>query len=320
MLEPTISRRAAIIAGALAGLGVAAPRASAQPAQSGRAPLGEADWARRGISLRGRTALVTGSTDGLGREVARQLGALGARVIVHGRNVERGEQVVRMIRDAGGDAVFYPADFASLAAVRAFAERVLEQHDRLHLLINNAAAAGFGERRTSADGYELAFAVNYLSHFLLTQLLLPRLEASAPARIVNVSSMGQAPIDFDDVMMERGAYDAFDAYRRSKLAQIMFTIDLAARLDPSRVTVTAVHPARSMNTARVIGGGFTPLSTVEEGAEAVMQLAVSPDVAGKTGVYFNRLEEARAHEQAYDVEARARLWALSMELTGLASG
>ncbi|HEX6997529.1 MAG TPA: SDR family NAD(P)-dependent oxidoreductase [Gammaproteobacteria bacterium] len=285
-------------------------------------PENETHWARMGVTLDGRTALVTGSTDGLGREVARQLAALGARVIVHGRNVERGEEVARTIRDAGGDAVFYPADFASLAAVRALAERVLERHDRLDLLINNAAApgVGFAERPTSADGYELAFAVNYLSHFLLTHLLLPRLDASAPARIVNVSSMGQAPIDFDDVMMERGTYDSFDAYRRSKLAQIMFTIDLAARLDPARVTVTSVHPARAMNTARVIGGGFTPLSTVEEGAEAVMQLAVSPDVQGITGVYFNRLEEARAHEQAYDAEARARLWALSMELTGLESG
>lgn len=170
----------------------------------------------------------------------------------------------------------------------------------------------------SADGHELAFAVNYLAHFLLTHQLLPLLDASAPARIVNVSSLGQAPIDFDDVMMERD-YNPGDAYRRSKLAQIMFTIDLAAQLDPSRITVTSVHPARSMNTTRVIGGGFEPLSTVEEGAEAVMQLAVSPEVADRTGVYFNQLKEAPAHAQAYDEEARAKLWALSFELTGLAS-
>jgi NAD(P)-dependent dehydrogenase (short-subunit alcohol dehydrogenase family) len=157
----------------------------------------------------------------------------------------------------------------------------------------------------------------YLAHFVLTYRLLPLLEASAPARIVNVSSMGQTPIDFDDVMMEH-SYNPGDAYRRSKLAQIMFTIDLAAQLDPAKVTVTALHPARSMNTARVINGGFQPLSTVEEGAEATMQAAVSPEVKGVTGVYFNQLKEARANAQAYDEAARKKLWDLSMKLTGLA--
>jgi NAD(P)-dependent dehydrogenase (short-subunit alcohol dehydrogenase family) len=270
-----------------------------------------------GVTLTGKTALVTGSSDGLGKEVARQLGALGASVIVHGRNQERGEEVVRLIRSAGGDAVFYRADFASLAGVEAFAEQILQRHDRLDILLNNAAAVSGAERQTSADGYELAFAVNYLAHFLLTYRLLPLLEASAPARIVNVSSMGQAPIDFSDVMMER-SYNPGDAYRRSKLAQIMFTIDLAAELDATHVTVNSLHPARSMNTARVINGGFQPLSTVEEGAEATMQLAVSPALAGRSGLYFNGLNEARANAQAYDATARARLRALSFELTGLA--
>jgi NAD(P)-dependent dehydrogenase (short-subunit alcohol dehydrogenase family) len=317
-----ISRRAALIGGACAAVGLAERAAFAQPPAGGaqpssRVPENETHWAGMNVSLDGRTALVTGSTDGLGKEVARQLAALGAFVIVHGRNAERGAEVVQMIRGAGkGAAVFQRADFGSLAEVRAFADYVNANHGGIDLLINNAAATG-GERRESADGYELAFAVNYLSHFLLTHLLLPRLEANAPARIVNVSSMGQTPIDFDDLMMER-RFDPGDAYRRSKLAQIMFTIDLAAKLDPGRVTVTAVHPARSMNTARVIGGGFTPLSTVEEGAEAVMQLAVSPEVDGRTGVYFNQLKEARANEQAYDTAARARLWGLSLQLTGLA--
>jgi NAD(P)-dependent dehydrogenase (short-subunit alcohol dehydrogenase family) len=303
--------------GLCAAAGLAAQRILGQSAAGERVPADERYWADRGVSLAGATALVTGSTDGLGREVARQLGALGATVIVHGRNVERGEQVVRLVNEAGqGEAVFYRADFGSLDAVRDFADHVLERHDRLDLLINNAAAVSGRERRTSADGHELAFAVNYLSHFLLTHRLLPLLDAGAPARIVNVSSMGQAPIDFDDVMMER-SYDSGDAYRRSKLAQIMFTIDFASQLDPERVTVTSVHPARSMNTARVIGGGFEPLSTVEEGAEAVMQLAVSPEAARHSGVYFNQLREAPANAQAYDDEARAKLWALSMELTGI---
>jgi NAD(P)-dependent dehydrogenase (short-subunit alcohol dehydrogenase family) len=271
-----------------------------------------------GVSMAGKVALVTGSTDGLGREVARQLGALGAFVIVHGRNRERGEEVARAIRTAGpGDAVFHRADFGSLAAVRTFADEVLARHERLDLLVNNAAAVSPPERQVSADGHELAFAVNYLAQVLLTYRLLPLLTASAPARIVNVSSMGQTPIDFDDVMLER-AYDPGNAYRRSKLAQIMFTIDLAAELDPAKVTVNSLHPARSMNTARVINGGFQPLSTVEEGAEATMQLAVSPELAGRAGLYFNGLVEARANAQAYDAAARAKLRALSLDLTGLA--
>jgi len=310
-----LSRRAALVSGFGAMFGIGARRVFGQSPD--RMPADETHWRRMGVSLEGSTALVTGSTDGLGVEIARQLGALGAFVIVHGRNSDRGEEVARTIRAAGpGDAVFYRADLGSLAEVRAFAEQVLDRHDRLDLLINNAAARGRAERRVSTDGYELAFAVNYLSHFLLTHLLLPLLDASAPARIVNVSSLGQAPIDFDNLMLERD-YNPGDAYRRSKLAQIMFTIDLAAQLDAAKITVTSVHPARSMNTPRVIDGGFEPLSTVEEGAEAVMQLAVSPEVAGRSGVYFNRLDEARANAQAYDEEARAKLWALSAELTGL---
>lgn len=317
----TLSRRNFLLGSSAAALGLgAAATVRAQPpagqTANARVPRSELDWARSGVSLSGTTALVTGSTDGLGKELARQLGALGAFVIVHGRNAERGAEVVRTIQAAGrGDAVFYRADFGSLTEVRALADRVRSRHDRLDLLINNAAAAGGGERRLSADGYELAFAVNYLAHFLLTHELLPLLERSAPARIVNVSSMGQAPIDFDDLMMER-SYNPGDAYRRSKLAQIMFTIDLALMLDSSKVTVTSVHPARSMNTPRVISGGFQPLSTVEEGAESVMQLAVSPQVQGVTGVYYHQLEQARANAQAYDVAARARLWALAETLTG----
>ncbi len=312
----TLSRRTTLLAGLGLAFGAATLPAAAQPPAPARTPENEARWSRMGVTLRGKAALITGSTDGLGKEVARQLGALGALVIVHGRNQERGEEVVRAIQAAGGEAVFYRADFGSLAGVEAFAAQVRERHDRLDLLINNAAAVSGPERQTSGDGHELAFAVNYLAHFLLTYRLLPLLEASAPARVVNVSSLGQTPLDFTDVMMER-SYNPGDAYRRSKLAQIMFTIDLAAELDAAKVTVNSLHPARSMNTARVINGGFQPLSTVEEGAEATMQLAVSPDLAGSTGLYFNGLNEARANAQAYDVNARAQLRALSLELTGL---
>ena len=312
----SFTRRKALSAGIGLVLGGAAGPAIAQPPSERRTPETETRWARKGIALSGRTALVTGSTDGLGKEVARQLGALGALVVVHGRNQQRGEDVVRTIRTTGGKAQFMRADLASLAGVTAFAEEILAHHDRLDILVNNAAVVSGQERQTSADGHELAFAVNYLAHFLLTYRLLPLLEASAPARIVNVSSLGQAPIDFADVMMER-SYNPGDAYRRSKLAQIMFTIDLAAELDAAKVTVNSLHPARSMNTARVINGGFQPLSTVEEGAEATMQLAVSPDLAGRTGLYFTGLNEASANAQAYDAAARARLRALSFELTGV---
>jgi NAD(P)-dependent dehydrogenase (short-subunit alcohol dehydrogenase family) len=272
-----------------------------------------------GPSLAGKTVLVTGSTDGLGREVARRLGALGAMVIVHGRNVERGEAVVREIREQGGEAVFYQADFAALDDVRALADAVLENHDRLDMLINNAGISGRGERRTSAEGYELVFAVNYLSHFLLTERLLPLIEQSAPARIVNVSSLGQAPIDFDDVMLTREGAEQ-RAYSQSKLAQILHTIELAGKLDPARVTVNSLHPATFMDTTMVRQGGGQPRSTVAEGADAVMQLAVSPALEGRTGLFFNGLNEARANDQAYDPEARARLWELSVELTAAADG
>ena len=315
----TLSRRTTLLAGVGLALGAATRRGFAQPAaEDKRIPENEAYWAGMGVSLAGKTVLVTGSTDGLGKEVARQLGALGAFVIVHGRNQERGQEVVRSIKAAGvGDAAFHRADLASLSGVAALAEKIMETYDRLDVLVNNAAAVSGDQRQTSADGYELAFAVNYLAHFMLTYRLLPLLEASAPARIVNVSSMGQTPIDFADVMMEHG-YNPGDAYRRSKLAQIMFTIDLAAELDANHVTVNSLHPARSMNTARVVNGGFQPLSTVEEGAEATMQLAVSPALVGRSGLYFNGLNEAKANAQAYDTSARAQLRSLSFELTGIA--
>ena len=310
-----ITRRHILFSG-LAAVLVSSGRSAFGQNAAGRTPRNETDWARLGVSLKGRTALVTGSTDGLGVELARQLGALGAFVIVHGRNAERGEEVVRKIQTAGpGDAAFYRADLASLAEVRSLAAQVRARHKRLDLLINNAAARNPGDRRVSTDGHEFVLAVNYLSHFLLTRELLPLLEAGAPARIVNVSSIAQSPIDFTDIPMERGKFNYFQAYGRSKLAQIMFTIDLAARLDPSKVTVTSLHPARSMNTPRVTLLGAEVASSVEEGAEAVMNLAVSPETKSKTGVYFNQLTEARANAQAYDAEARAKLWALSEQLT-----
>jgi NAD(P)-dependent dehydrogenase (short-subunit alcohol dehydrogenase family) len=266
-----------------------------------------------------RTALVTGATDGVGRVVARKLGEAGMHVLAHGRDRERGERVVDEIRAAGGRGEFLAADLASLAAVRGLAETVRERTDRLHVLINNAGVGTGGSddtRRTSADGYELRFAVNYLAGFLLTELLLPLLKASAPARIVNVASAGQQAIDFSDVMLTHD-YSGARAYCQSKLAQIMFTVDLARELRGSGVTANALHPASYMNTTMVRQAGVTPWSSVEDGAEAILNLALSPALEGRSGLYFNQLREARADPQAYDAEARKRLKEISRELTGL---
>ncbi len=272
--------------------------------------------------LTDKTILITGSTDGVGREVAFALGAAGAQVLVHGRDRARGQQVVEEIRRRGGRAVFYRADLSSLDEVRGMALAIRRDHSRLSVLINNAgigSASGGRQRRTSADGYELRFAVNYLAGFLLTRSLLPLLAASAPARIVNVASAGQSPIDFEDVMLTR-RYDGGHAYTQSKLAQIMFTFDLARELAGSGVTVNSLHPATYMNTTMVRESGNSPISSVEEGAAAILRLAVAPELEGRTGLYFDRTRETQAHPQAYDEAARRRLREFSLRLTGLAAG
>ena len=162
----------------------------------------------------------------------------------------------------------------------------------------------------------MRFAVNYLSGFLLARLLLPLLKASAPSRIVNVASLGQHPLDFGDVMLTKG-YTGTRAYAQSKLAQIMFTIDLAREIDGSGVTANALHPATYMNTTMVREGGITPISTVEQGGEAILHLADGDDMAGKTGMFFNGMQPSKANPQAYDGAARQRLRALSLQLAGL---
>lgn len=271
-----------------------------------------------------KIVLITGSTDGVGKLVALRLAQAGARVLLHGRSREKGERVVAEIRaaTASDKLEFHLADLASLADVRALAAAVAVTHDRLDLLINNAGI-GFGprgvmRREISRDGHELRFAVNYLSGFLLTHLLLPTLRRSAPARIVNVSSAGQYPIDFEDVMLARG-YEGTRAYRQSKLAQVMFTIDLAEQLKDAGVTVNCLHPATFMNTNMVIGSGYSPSSSVEEGADAILHLATSSELEGKTGLYFDGKRQARANAQAYDAAARQRLRELSVGLAGLSA-
>ena len=267
-------------------------------------------------NLDGTTVLVTGATDGLGKRVALELARSDARVLLHGRSEERAAATAREIREGtnNDDVSFYLADLSSLAEVRALAERVSSEHDRLDVLVNNAGVI-VPEREVSADGYELTFAVNYLSHFLLTNLLLPLLRDSAPSRVVNVASTGQSPVNFDDPMLERG-YDAMRAYTRSKLAQIMFTFSLDERLRGTGVAVNALHPATLMDTKMVRETFGYSASTIEEGAVATFRLAASPELEGVTGRYFEGRREGRENRQARDAEARSRLWALSEELCG----
>ena len=272
------------------------------------------------MKMDGKTVLITGSTDGVGRYVAARLASAGAKVLTHGRNKERAKTLADEIRREGrGEALFYAADLSSLDGARQLAAAVAAEHSRLDVFISNAGIGSRSlgpERRTSADGHELRFAVNYLSGFLLAYLLLPLLKASAPSRIVNVASLGQHPIDFDDVMITKG-YNGSRAYAQSKLSQIMFSIDLAEELKGAGVTVNSLHPATYMNTIMVRAGGITPMSTVEQGGEAILHLVTGDDVASKSGLFFNGMNEARANPQAYDPAARKRLRALSLELTGL---
>jgi NAD(P)-dependent dehydrogenase (short-subunit alcohol dehydrogenase family) len=266
--------------------------------------------------------LITGATDGLGRALATELARGGATLLLHGRDDEKGERTLAEIREAtANDRLrFLRADLASLDEVRGLGELVLGETDRLDVLVNNAgigtSTPGFVGREESRDGFELRFAVNYLAGYLLTRLLLDQLRSSAPARIVNVSSAGQAPIDFDDVMLTH-AYSGVQAYCQSKLAQVMFTFDLAAELLDSGVTTTCLHPATYMPTNMVRAAGVSPLSTVEQGTAATLRLVADPALDGVSGLYFNGLHEAEPDPQAEDPAARARLRELSDGLCGL---
>jgi NAD(P)-dependent dehydrogenase (short-subunit alcohol dehydrogenase family) len=261
------------------------------------------------------TIFLTGATDGLGRALAGRLASEGATLILHGRDQGKLDELAAQ---TGGTPVL--ADLADLAQVRQLARDVRQHADRLDVFVSNAGIGG-GEpdgrqRRTSADGYELRFAVNYLAGFLLTLELLPLLRATGSARIVNVASLGQAPIDFDDLMIERD-YSGGRAYGQSKLSQIMSGFELAARVDPAEVTVNSLHPSTYMPTKMVLAERGYSVDSIEDGVTATRRLAVDPDVAGLTGRFFDRTREARANDQAYDGGARARLWERSLQLVGM---
>jgi NAD(P)-dependent dehydrogenase (short-subunit alcohol dehydrogenase family) len=269
-----------------------------------------------------QTILVTGATDGLGRALAGELAAAGTTVLVHGRDQARGRDTVEaIIAETGNQAVHWlRADLASLDEVRGLADQVISEWPSLHGLVNNAGIGttlpGDGRRMESEDGYELRFAVNYLAGYLLTRRLLGLIERSEPARIVNVSSAAQAPIDFEDVMLERG-YDGMRAYAQSKLAQVMFTFDLAEECDPHRVTANCLHPGTFMPTKMVRAAGVTPMTALEDGVRATLRLIDDPELDATSGHYFNGLREAEPHPQARDRAARRRLRELSDRLVGL---
>ncbi|GAA4908896.1 short subunit dehydrogenase [Stackebrandtia albiflava] len=264
--------------------------------------------------------LITGASDGLGRALAVRLGRDGHQLLLHGRDPGRVADVAAAVAQTGApEPVTLLADLSDLAQVAALAAEVAERTDRLDVLVSNAGI-GFGEpdgrdRRTSVDGHELRFAVNYLAGFRLTLDLLPLLRSSAPARVVNVSSLGQYPLDFDDLMFTRD-YNGTDAYRRSKLAQIMSAAEFAARVPAAHVTFNSLHPATFMPTKIVTGDGIAPIDSLSAGVTATYRIITDPELAEVTGRFFDRTEPADPHPQAGDPDARELLWRRSLELVG----
>ena len=264
----------------------------------------------------GKTIVITGATDGLGKGLASELAPSDARLILHGRDEEKGQALLEELGPkSSGELVWQRADLSSLDEVRDLAD-ALGEEDRIDVLVNNAGIGTARPREESVEGYELTFAVNYLAPFLLTRQLLPLIQRTAPARIVNVSSAGQAPIDFDDVMLER-SYTGVQAYCQSKLALVMFTFDLAEELEGSGVTANCLHPGTYMPTNMVRQAEIEPVTPLEDGVAATLRLVTSPEVEGVNGHYFDGTSESAPHPQAEDPEARRRLREISAELTGI---
>ena len=279
-------------------------------------------------SMQGKTVLITGANSGIGKETAVALARSGATVVFTSRDPEQGEQAAADIRQrSGADVALMPLDLASFPSIRVLADGFLQRYDKLHVLINNAGLI-LTERTETEQGFESTFGVNHLGHFLLTQLLLDRVKASAPARIINVASrahrFARSGLDFDDLQLTK-SYGAMQAYGRSKLANIYFTRELARRLEGSGVTVNAVHPG-GVNTGFAHDGDTSGLYSFlwsiakpflrspEKGAQTSIFLASSPELDGVTGKYFADSKEEQPTRVAQDDEAARRLWAASEEL------
>lgn len=278
--------------------------------------------------LNGRVCVVTGATRGIGRATAEELARAGATLVLICRRRPDGEEVAAAIARAGSAPAptVVEADLSSQAAVRAAAEEIRSRHERLHVLVNNAGLIP-RSREVTVDGLEMQLAVNHLAPFLLTNLLLDRLRSSAPSRVVTVSSTTHqgAELDFADLQSER-RYDAEDVYAVTKLMNLLFTYELARRLQGTGVTANALHPG-AVATRLLADYMKVPLvgralartfgASPEQGADTVVYLAASPEVAGVTGKYFTNRRETRSSPASYDESAARRLWELSERLTGL---
>ena len=263
-----------------------------------------------------KTMLITGSTDGIGKQTALDLAGQGNRVIIHGRNIERCLEVRNHIRAVSGNKYvdFIAADLSSMAAVKTMAQEIKNNYERLDVLINNA---GVFERRKkiTEDGFERTFAVNHLSVFLLTGLLMDLLKKSAPARIITVSSMAHASeIDFDNLQGEK-YYDGHDAYGRSKLCNILFTFELAERLNHNGLTANCLHPG-VISTKLLHAGWGMGGASLESGAQTSVYLAAAEELEDVTGKYFSNKRESKPASICYDNAVRKRLWELSERLCG----
>jgi len=265
------------------------------------------------------TIVITGATDGLGKALATALSQQRANsLILHGRSPERLACLRDDLASQPATIATVQADLSEMAQVHQLADEIVGLTDHVNVLVNNAGAGGAKPdgptRRLTVDGNELRFAVNHLAAFCLTQRLLALLEHGAPARIVNVASIGQSPIDFDDLTLEHG-FDLQRAYNQSKLAMITTGITLAGRLDPTRVTVNSLHPGTYMPTKMVMQSIGYSIDSLDTGVRSTLRLIQDPALAHITGRFYDRTTETRAHPDAYQPDIQQRLWGISEQLT-----